>query len=40
MNIFFEENDIWEKEIIDNIEILEKDMYEWYEKVLLRCMRK
>lgn len=31
MNVFITENDIWEKEIVDSIEILERDMYEWYE---------
>lgn len=31
MNMFFEKNDIWEKEIVDGTGILEKDMYEWYE---------
>lgn len=31
MNVFIIENDIWEKEFVDSIEILEKDMYEWYE---------
>lgn len=32
MGIFIEKNNIWEKEIIDGIETLEKDMYEWYER--------
>lgn len=31
MNVFIVENAIWEKEIVDSIEILERDMYEWYE---------
>ena len=32
MGIFIEKNNIWEKEIVDGIEALEKDMYEWYER--------
>lgn len=32
MSIFIEKNNIWEKEIVDAIETLEKDMYEWYER--------
>lgn len=32
MGIFIEKNNIWEKEIVDGIETLEKDMYEWYER--------
>lgn len=31
MNVFIIEKAIWEKEIVDSIEILERDMYEWYE---------
>ena len=31
MSAFIDENGIWEKEIVDSIEILERDMYEWYE---------
>lgn len=31
MSAFIEENSSWEKEIVESIEILEKDMYEWYE---------
>ena len=29
---FIEKNNIWEKEIVDGIATLEKDMYEWYER--------
>lgn len=32
MGIFIEKNNIWEKEIVDGIATLEKDMYEWYER--------
>lgn len=32
MSIFIEKNNIWETEIVDGIETLEKDMYEWYER--------
>lgn len=31
-SIFIEKNNIWEKEIVDGIETLEEDMYEWYER--------
>lgn len=32
MGTFIKKNSIWEKEIVDGIETLEKDMYEWYER--------